>query len=227
MPLPEHWEAVLHQSRLHSAKMFCPHCEQPSTFRIVADDSTKHAHYAIIECNYVKCRERVFVITTNVFNGPNQNAAQDSLVYYPSGPVPKAHESLPAPIAEDWVDAQKVFGVEAVKAAAVMCRRILYGVLLEKKCKEHPLHEGIAELLSKVRLPQIVEEWLKEIKEDGHDAAHPFRALNVPAENVAETMGYTKELLRFVYVEPFELKKRLARKATPPPPPNKIPDTVA
>ncbi len=64
-----------------------------------------------------------------------------------------------------------------------------------------------------VRPPTIVEEWLKEIKEDGHDAAHPSRALIVPSENVQETMEYTKELLRFTYIEPYELKERLARKA--------------
>lgn len=214
MPLPDHWEATLVQGHSHTAKMFCPHCEQPSTFRVVAEDPTGKIHYAIIECNYVKCRQRVFVRTT-VYHPNSQHPGTDSLVYYPSGPVPTAHESIPAPIAEDWVDAQKVFGVEAVKAAAVMCRRVLYGVLLDKGCKEHPLYDSVAELLGKVRLPQIVEEWLTEIKEDGHDAAHPFRALNVPAENVMETMGYTKELLRFVYVEPFELKKRLARKSAP------------
>jgi hypothetical protein len=94
-----------------------------------------------------------------------------------------------------------------------MCRRVLYGVLLNLGCKEHPLHEGIAELVAKVQPPSIVREWLIEIKEEGHDAAHPFRALNIPSDNVAETMEYTKELLRFAYIEPYELQKRLSRKS--------------
>jgi hypothetical protein len=110
----------------------------------------------------------------------------------------------------DWVEAQKTFDEGALKAAAVMCRSVLYGVLLHKKCKEHPLHEGIAELVAQARLPQVVEQWLGEIKDDGHDAAHHYRALSVPAKNVAETMEYTKELLRFVYIEPEELRERLA-----------------
>ena len=94
-----------------------------------------------------------------------------------------------------------------------MCRRVLYGILLDKKCREHPLHEGIQELVNLARLPQAVERWLKEIKEEGHNAAHPSRALVVPVMNVSETMEYTKELLRFIYIEPFELEQRLARKA--------------
>lgn len=220
MALPDHWEAFFANGQLHSGKMFCPHCKQPSTFSVVFSQPYNNgqyvAYYAVIECNYVRCRERTFVITTNKYNTANQNRDVDSLIYYPTEAVPTPHESFPKAVGEDWVEAQKAFNAGAVKAAAVMCRRVLYGVLLEKKCKEHPLHEGIKELIGKVRMPSIVEEWLGEIKEDGHDAAHPFRALDVPAANVVETMGYTKELLRFVYIEPFDLKKRLARKAAPP-----------
>jgi hypothetical protein len=139
----------------------------------------------------------------------------DFVEYYPSGPPPVAHEALPHPVAEDWVEAQKDFNVGSMKSAAMMCRRVLYGVILDKKCKEHPLHEGIAQLVALVRPPTIVEQWLTEIKEDGHDAAHPSRALEVPSENVVETMEYTKELLRFAYIEPYELKQRLSRKAAP------------
>ena len=119
---------------------------------------------------------------------------------------------MPKAIAADWIEAQKAINVGASKSAALMCRRVLYGVILDKNCKEHPLHEGIEQLVALIRPPVIVEEWLIEVKEDGHDAAHPSRSLDVPSENVLEVMEYTKELLRFTYVEPFELKKRLARK---------------
>jgi hypothetical protein len=71
-------------------------------------------------------------------------------------------------------------------------------------------------LAAKERLPRVVENWLKEIKEDGHDAAHPHRALHIPDENVLEAIHYTRELLRFVYIEPHDLEERLARKAAAP-----------
>jgi hypothetical protein len=138
------------------------------------------------------------------------------LVVYPRRKIDEVHKAIPIAVGEDWVEAQKAFNEGAIKGAAVMCRRVLYGVLLDKKCKEHPLHDGIAELVAQARLPQVVEHWLGEIKDDGHDAAHPFRALIVPAENIVETMGYTKELLRFVYIEPHDLQQRLARKAAVP-----------
>src|ERR1700691_4120667 len=93
----------------------------------------------------------------------DQKRDRDFLVVFPKVRIDKAHVSIQAAIAEDWIEAQKAFGENAVKAAAVMCRRVLYGVLLDKKCKEHPLREGIAQLVAQARLPQVVEQWLTEI----------------------------------------------------------------
>jgi len=217
MSLPDHWEAHFHQNNLHSVQMHCPHCDRPSTFAVsfsFLDTSGGPAtYYAILQCNSPKCRKRVYVITTKHHTSGVQNRQSDSLTFYQSGPEPTAQSSLPAPIGKEWIEAQKVINVCAAKATAMMCRRILYGVILDKQCPEHPLHAGIQQLCSQERLPSIVEKWLTEIKEEGHDAAHPSRALDVPDENVVETMEYTKELLRFVYIEPYELRERLARKA--------------
>jgi hypothetical protein len=221
MPLPDHWEAHFYQNTIQSIYMQCPHCDTPSTFAVtvVAQDTSggQITYYAVLQCNSTICRKRTYIVTTK-HAAPNmdQHRQNDSLVFYPSGPQPTAHKSIPIPIAKDWIEAQECFRVGATKATAMMCRRILYGVILDKKRPEHPLQAGIQQLCSQERLPSIVERWLSEIKDDGHDAAHPSRALDVRDENVTETMGYTKELLRFVYIEPHELGERLVRKALPP-----------
>ena len=92
-----------------------------------------------------------------------------------------------------------------------MLRRVLYGVLMDKGCKLQPVKSGVSELIAKERLPRIFDDWLPAITDDGHDAAHPDRALKVSAENVEETLSYTDELLRKIYVEPDDFKQRLAR----------------
>ena len=216
MALPQDWKAEFRQNAFDSASFVCPHCGLPSTFRVQAVTQelreNKFTYYVTLKCNYIPCQQNVFVITTRPAHMQGQDHT-DSVTIFPSRAIPESHKAIPPAVSEDWVEAQKAFEVGAVKAAAVMCRRVLYGVLLDKKCREHPLQEGINELVNLARLPQVVEHWLQEIKEEGHDAAHPYRALIVPAENVSETMGYTKELLRFVYIEPFELEQRLARKA--------------
>src|ERR1019366_7154733 len=218
MPLPDHWEAYFHENRLHNVYMRCPHCDIPSTFAVsltaLDQEGAKFISHALLQCNAPRCRKRTYVVTTkNIQQEADQNRQDDSVTIYPSGPEPTAHKSIPGRIAKDWIEAQKSFNVGATKATAMMCRRILYGIILQKKCPEHPLHTGIQQLCSQERLPSIVEKWLTEIKEDGHDAAHPSRALDVPDENITENLEYTKELLRFVYVEPYQLQVRLARKA--------------
>jgi hypothetical protein len=135
---------------------------------------------------------------------------------HPSRAIDPTHPGVPKHIAEDWTEAQKAMEAGARKAAAVMCRRVLYGAILDKKCKEHPLNEGLKQLIQEQRLPAIFDDWLPAIKDDGHDAAHPHRALEISPENVSETMEYTAELLRFLYIVPYEFQQRKTRNAPKP-----------
>src|SRR5260370_16815150 len=52
----------------------------------------------------------------------------------PLGSTPP-HQSLPKPVAEDWVEAHKCVGITAYKAAAAMARRATQGVSIDKKPK--------------------------------------------------------------------------------------------
>jgi hypothetical protein len=99
----------------------------------------------------------------------------------------------------------------APKAAAVMLRRVLYGTLIDKNCKLHPISDGLKQLIAEQRLPAVFDDWLTAIKDDGHDGAHPDRALQVSIENINETFEYTAELLRYLYIEPYEFQVRKAR----------------
>lgn len=218
MTLRDDWAAEFSSERPVIARFKCPHCSIASTFQAVTVWSEQFPpnslrYYALFRCDYARCRKIVYVITTKRVNHTIQDKGIDELTIHPSRPPVQPHKAIPSAIGEDWVEAQTVYEIGAVKAAALMCRRILYGILLDKKCKEHPLRDGIKELGDKERLPALVLQRLSEIKEEGHDAAHPHRTLTIPAENVDEVMQYTGELLRILYIEPHELALRLARKA--------------
>ncbi len=166
----------------------------------------------ILRCNSITCAKLTYV-ETSVSNNLQINRTADEFFMHPSRAIDPDHPAVPKYIADDWTEAQKVMEAGAPKAAAVMCRRVLYDAILDKKCKEHPLNEGLKQLIKEQRLPAIFDEWLPAIKDDGHDAAHPHRALEVSTENVSETMAYTAELLRFLYIEPYEFQQRKARNA--------------
>jgi hypothetical protein len=137
------------------------------------------------------------------------------LFTHPSGSIAPPHPSFPPEIADDYLEAQRSMVGGNPKATAVMLRRVLYGILMDKGCTLRPLKTGVQELINNQRLPAIFDDWLPAIQDDGHDAAHPDRALKVSTENVAETMEYTAELLRFLYQEPYDFQQRKARNANP------------
>jgi hypothetical protein len=210
----------------------CPWCRVPSTFLIRASvvlpqprrtaNTSIYQFHLILQCNSVSCSKTSYaylevssIMHPNRLETLNLDHQNGEFFTYPLRGIAPKHPAIPAAVAEDWVEAQKAMQAGAPKAAAVMCRRVLYGAILDKKCKPFPLMDGVKQLIAQERLPSIFDNWLTAIKDDGHDAAHPDRALQIDPTNVAETIEYTSELLRFLYIEPHEFQKRLARKANP------------
>jgi hypothetical protein len=230
MPIPEDWKIRTtwdNNSLLNveDPRGLCPHCRKPSTFaiqaQVVLPTSYRAANVAIywihliLRCNSISCSKTSYVVIS-ISSNLQADRAKDEFFMHPSRAIDPVHPAVPKHIANDWTEAQKAMGADAPKAAAVMCRRVLYGAILDKKCKEHPLNEGLKQLIQDQRLPAIFDDWLPAIKDDGHDAAHPHRALEISPENVSETMDYTAELLRFLYIEPYEFQERKARNAPKP-----------
>jgi Domain of unknown function (DUF4145) len=221
MPVPEDFDCdpYFQGNKLHSVndvRAICPYCENASTFTVrsfvykASSNGQGGEIRLIIECNYAPCHQHSFVLLkTSV--GAHSQTVPDFFYMYPSRGVAPRHSAIPIEIAEDWEEAQKAMATGAVKATAVMCRRVFYGVLLNKKCKLHPLHDGVKQLISENRLPAMFDAWLPAIRDDGHDAAHPDRALKVSTDNIIETMAYTAELLKVLYIAPWEFLKRQER----------------
>ena len=212
-----HWDLSTNTLRgVSDARAICPCCKNASTFTVDGEHSYHEAKktvvHLILRCNYAKCKRTIYVRTSNMPTHTRNNP-DDDFFMYPSGTVDNPHPGIPTEIANDWIEAQKAMQADAPKAAAVMFRRVLYSVLIEKGCKLHPIREGLEQLISTQRLPSIFDDWLPAIRDDGHDGAHPDRALHVSAENVAETMEYTSELLRYLYIEPYDFQQRKARNA--------------
>jgi Domain of unknown function (DUF4145) len=194
-------------------RAICPHCRNASTFAVnaqaIVPEQGRIAIHLVLRCNYAPCHGTVY-IHTSVIQGQQQRAT-DPFFMYPTSRIDRPHCSIPAAVADDWLEAQKAMQANAPKAAAVMLRRVLYSVLIDKKCKLLPLRQGMEQLISEQRLPAVFDSWLPAIRDDGHDGAHPDRALQVDPANVAQTIEYTAELLRFLYIEPYEFLERTKR----------------
>jgi hypothetical protein len=192
MPVPANFDCVLsfQNNELHhvgSVSSICPYCEKASAFAVKSYINNRNKQgqeiRLIIECNYAPSHEQSFVFL-KIPLGTWQLKPTDFFYIYPSRDIKPRHAAVPIDIGENWEEAQKAMAAGAVKAAAVMCRRVLYGVLLNKSCTLYPLKDGMKQLITQNRLPAIFDGWLPAIKDDGHDAAHPDRALAVSIENI-------------------------------------------
>ncbi|MCU1320382.1 MAG: hypothetical protein JWM43_31 [Acidobacteriaceae bacterium] len=223
MAVPRDWQLTYHFTNggatlgsVTDVRGICPHCRIATSFQTLALQSEavgpRMDIHLILACSYGPCRNFVYVNTSPDRAGSSSiSRAQDPFFLHPSGSIEPAHANIPPEIADDWLESQRSLSVGNPKATAVMLRRVLYGVLLDKGCTLYPLKKGMEDLISGQRLPGIFDEWLPAIRDDGHDAAHPDRALHVSSENVIETMEYTGELLRYLYIEPYEFQQRKAR----------------
>jgi hypothetical protein len=227
MAVPRDWRITYtfnntgsHFSGVTDVRGVCPHCRIATTFQVRSvphdTEGPRTRIYLVLQCNYTPCRKTVYVETSVLTTaGITNSSPQDPFFLYPPRTIEPAHASVPTEIADDWLEAQRSLAGGNPKAAAVMLRRVLYGVLINKACRLHPLRDGMQDLITGQRLPAVFDEWLPAIRDDGHDAAHPERALNVSTENVTETMEYTAELLRYLFIEPYEFQQRRARNVAP------------
>lgn len=143
MKIPDDWCWQFHGRNgdviPNNARGICPHCRHASTFTIQAYVSRNigigaFRVHSLLQCNAVGCGKIVYGITpvTNL----RVDTVSDEFTIYPLGSIDDPHPAIPGPIADDWIEAQKAIHAGAPKAAAVMCRRVLYGATLDKKCKE-------------------------------------------------------------------------------------------
>jgi hypothetical protein len=221
MSIPEDFTYTLHRQGtiLHSVsgvRAICPYCRNASTFTVKGcffregRGEVRTQVRLILDCNYLECKQVVFVFI-EMDHGAGALDPENTFYMYPSRAIAPRHAAVPVKIAADWEEAQRAADAGAMKAAAVMLRSVLYGVLLDKHCTLSPVRQGLQELIDDQRLPVIFDEWLPAIKDDLHEGSRPDRALNVSAENLHETMDYTYALLRFVYIEPHEFRTRRRR----------------
>ena len=221
MGIPKDFTYTLHRQGtiLHSVsgvRAICPYCRNASTFTVKGcffregRGEVRTQIRLILDCNYLDCKQVVFVFIEMDHFAPALDP-DNTFYMYPSRAIAPRHAAVPVKIAADWEEAQRAADAGATRAAAVMLRSVLYGVLLDKQCTLLPLHQGLKELIDDQRLPVMFDEWLPAIKDDMHDGSRPDRALHVSAENLHETMEYTFALLRFVYIEPHEFKARRRR----------------
>src|ERR1700691_1327372 len=136
MPIPKGWSVQLQRpnpstARVADVRAICPHCATASTFQEmfqhVEVNGATASFYLVTRCNYGACKKIVYVETSADLRLGRQMAT-DPFFMHPSRAIEQPHPGVPVHIADDWIEAQRSMQASAPKAAAVMLRRVLYGV---------------------------------------------------------------------------------------------------
>jgi hypothetical protein len=74
-----------------------------------------------------------------------------------------------------------------------------------------PLAVRLKNLADKGVLVPTLADWSKEVRLLGNDAVHDL-TVDVSMEDARKLIEFIRELAQYIYVLPFELQKRLAKK---------------
>lgn len=127
-------------------------------------------------------------------------------------PGAKAHPAIPEPIQDVLNEAVLALAANCPRAAAVMARRTLEAITVDKGETSGTLAQRLLALSAKGVLHPSLSDWAKEVRIVGNAGAHFDPMDTVSVKDAQQLVSFIRELLNFLYVLPFELDARRAAK---------------
>lgn len=228
--LPERHEGLPDSSLPHG---LCPRCQKQSSFEIAGhvpvtfspdvylaerDGSRSPVHIDQVSVLYCRnCRQGVVVVEEQRVAGRSWREPESGkgggaitwrgIHWWPAG---DAHVSadIPASIAQVFEEATRALHADCPRAAAVMARRALEAIASDKGETKGTLAERLASLASRNVLVPTLADWSKEVRLVGNAGAH-FDPIDDVSKNDAQALvSFVRELLRYLYELPAELRRR-------------------
>jgi Domain of unknown function (DUF4145) len=133
-------------------------------------------------------------------------------------PLPEANLSpdIPHEIAGAFAEAVATLHAKCPRAAVVMARRTLEAVTADKGETTGALVARLNNLAARGVLPPDLADWATEVRKIGNTGAH-FDPLEIATmEDARDLVNFLRELLRYLYEMPAELRRRRSGSSTTP-----------
>jgi hypothetical protein len=124
----------------------------------------------------------------------------------------RLHKAIPAAIQGAYNEAVLALAANCPRAAAVMARRTLEAVTVDKGETTGTLVQRLNALSSKGLLHPSLAEWVKEVRLVGNVGAHYDPIDTVAVSDAEQLINFIHELLNYLYVLPWELDARRSAK---------------
>lgn len=183
--------------------IYCPNCKKHTKFTGRVNYTPPRSNnflYEIGECNACD-----FFLLIKRLNGL-------IVKIYPN-PLPEpVDEKIPEAIRKDFEEANLCYSVNAYRAAAVMARRALQSICLDKGANEKDyLYQQIDWLFSQGIITKDLKDWAHEVRHVGNDGAHPKKPEEdtpVASEDAKDILDLLKQFSQVLYVAPSIAEER-------------------
>ena len=185
----------------------CPACGNEAVFAPVGDHDFLVAQKIICgqrKCPNPNCKNHLFVVF------------EDSKLVktYPPIRLDFNSENIPKQIVKTFKEALDCHANECFVVSAIMVRRTLEEICLDRGATGNNLKEKIKDLQGKIVLPKELLEAMNELRLLGNDAAHieAKEYENISNEELSVAIEFTKEILKGIYQYTSLLAKMRALK---------------
>lgn len=176
-------------------------------------------HHVIGKC--AGCQKETYFLVRGATQLPSQPVARATttlptlwkvLHQYPI-PIPTTHESVNSDVRAAAVEAQLSLSVRAYNACGVMLRRAMHSLCSDKGASGKDLFEQLQDLNEKHTITPALWEWSEELRVLGKHGAHPDWK-EVTEDDAEYGMRFLEEIIRYVYINPYELAQRRVKETS-------------
>ncbi|MEL7500177.1 MAG: DUF4145 domain-containing protein [Planctomycetota bacterium] len=192
-----------------NVSIYCPHCHRhtalsPAPVEVERGYDTMHVAAVWRKSQYQ--HDTWWIGVCNFCDEPCL-VRSNGVTVYPN-PIPQpTDERVPEAIRKDLDEAKSCFQVNAYCGAAVMARRVIQQVAIDKGCTGGNLVNQIEQLASNGTITNDIKEWATVVRWVGNDAAHP-NPTPVEEADAKDIIDLAEQLLQIVYVAPAIAQNR-------------------
>lgn len=178
-----------------ASSLRCPHCGKEAAFAPMQGLNDIDVGEGVLcgqrQCPNLECRGHVFVVL-------RQGRVVQS---YPPSRIDFNAEGIPSNVVRSFEEAITTHAAGCQMASALMVRRTLEEVCLDKGAAGNDLKARISDLKSKIVIPDELFAAMDELRLLGNDAAHieAKSYAKISDEELAVAIEFTKELLKALY----------------------------
>jgi hypothetical protein len=123
-------------------------------------------------------------------------------------PDTKLSVDIPAEIASAYAEAMAALYANCPRASAVMARRTLEAITVDKGETNGNLATRLRALATKGVLHPSLADWAQEVRLVGNSGAHYDVIHHVSFDDARQLVNFVRELLRYLYELPADLARR-------------------